>query len=308
MNKKKVVQFLLKPPGIFLVLIYLATLGLIAATIVLLTQHKENTALAYIVFPMTAILFFYSIFTLVRRGYNIKKQATIFLKRFWFTKKLITDYGFRTLVLGTCTFAINVGYAIFEGVMGVLTQSTWFGALAFYYLILSVMRCSVLLSGKKMRIIPEIGIASYEIQKNKVYRRCGIFIVLLALAFSGPIIQMIIAHKYNEYAGIMIYVVASYTFYKVVLSIVNIVKADRHKDPIIQALRNINLTDAMVSLLALQTALITAFSTGDDLQSLNVTTGSTVSAITLGLGIFMIIRSNQRIKKLNLLVENEEVI
>lgn len=92
---------------------------------------------------------------------------------------------------------------------------------------------------------------------------------------------------------------AAYAFYKITLAIVNQLKVRRLDDPSMQAVRSIGLTDAAVSLFALQTTLVSVFSDGDEerLLPLNAVVGFCVCALTLGLGIWMIVRSHQLQKR-----------
>ena len=77
------------------------------------------------------------------------------------------------------------------------------------------------------------------------------------------------------------------------------IKTRRLRDPLLQSFRNINLTDALVSLLALQTTMTAVFSDGTDLsmRALNAVTGFTVCAVTVGMGVWMIVRTNGQLKK-----------
>ena len=64
-----------------------------------------------------------------------------------------------------------------------------------------------------------------------------------------------------------------------------------------QSLRNIGLTDALVSLFALQTTLIALYSEGEgDMTALNIAVGAIVCAATIGMGVFMIVRAGVLLK------------
>ena len=87
------------------------------------------------------------------------------------------------------------------------------------------------------------------------------------------------------------------------MAIINLIKAKRFKDYSVQAVRNINLTSAMVSILALQTALLHAFGGENISVSLyNTLTGSVVSLLTLSLGIYMVTNASLKLKKLKQVV------
>ena len=67
----------------------------------------------------------------------------------------------------------------------------------------------------------------------------------------------------------------------------------------VRAIRNINLVDALVSILALQTALLTMFSEGGiNISLFNTFTGVIVSFLSVGIGIYMIVSANKKMKEL----------
>ena len=101
-----------------------------------------------------------------------------------------------------------------------------------------------------------------------------------------------------ERHGMMIYVAAAYTFIKIGTSIANFVKARREDDYTLQILRNVNLADAVVSVLALQTAMLREFGAELDVGIFNALTGAGVCSVILALGIYMIVKGNIGLKKL----------
>ena len=62
----------------------------------------------------------------------------------------------------------------------------------------------------------------------------------------------------------------------------------------IKAIKYIGLADASFSILSLQTALLYQFSEGDDYMYFNAITGAVVCALTLALGVFMLIQSRRK--------------
>ncbi|MDE5755969.1 MAG: hypothetical protein K2I23_02655, partial [Clostridia bacterium] len=77
------------------------------------------------------------------------------------------------------------------------------------------------------------------------------------------------------------------------------VKAKKQTDITIQAIRNINLADAAVSVLALQTSMFHTFGENDEAgfeSILNGFTGAIVCALVFALGIYMIVKSQKRLK------------
>jgi hypothetical protein len=109
---------------------------------------------------------------------------------------------------------------------------------------------------------------------------------------------MIFEDRLFTYADWTVFAFAAYAFFKISMSIYNFFKARKQDDLTVEAIRNINLTDGAVSILALQTALLHAFQSGQvDVSAFNTLTGIAVSAVTLALGIYMVIKGNKELRK-----------
>ena len=97
----------------------------------------------------------------------------------------------------------------------------------------------------------------------------------------------------KSYPGLMIYAVATYTFYKLGMAIRNMIKARKEKSLLLVTLRNISYADALVSILSLQTALFVAF--GQDSEAIipifDALTGAGVCLMIFVLGVYMVYRS-----------------
>ena len=68
-----------------------------------------------------------------------------------------------------------------------------------------------------------------------------------------------------EYPGVLIYAMAAYFFYAVIIAATNVVKFRRHGSPILSAAKAINLVAAMVSILSLETAMLAQFGSDNDM-------------------------------------------
>lgn len=179
----------------------------------------------------------------------------------------------------------------FLGVLGIISKSAWYISITVYYLILAIMKGNVFHSKIKHNT---------ELKKARAYRYCGIMFIFLTLALSGIIVLIYTSNMYFEYAGLLIYAAAAFVFYKLILAIYNIFKARKQEDLYIQSIRNVNLVSATVSVLVLQVAMFQAFSPENNTSFANGVVGGLVSAIILALGIFMIIKSNKKLKDLHL--------
>lgn len=239
---------------------------------------------SYVVYALAALFLTYAVYAFVICAKRIKRALTGWLKKFRFTNRLISDFGFRTLFFSAISFLLNAAFALFEGILAIVGHSVWYGALAGYYLVLSVLRFVVVLFGAKT---PKDDVC----RRANIYEACGAALFVLTLALSVAVVQMVLFDKAFAYAGLMIYAAAAYAFIKIALAVRNLVKAKKYDDFAVQSLRNINFAAALVSMLGLQTALISAFSEGGGMRFMNAVSGGIVCFAIAGMGVYMIIRS-----------------
>lgn len=298
---RRFLAWLKAPHGFWLVFLYILAAASIAGSILLVTLWSDYTQLqflAYILFALAALLLAYTVYTIIYFVPRIKRQVTNWAQKYEFTDKLLHTYGFRTIIFAIGSLTVSFAYAVFNGTIAILSLSVWYGALAVYYAMLASMRGGILFYHKRKRKSEE---SVFELKKREIrtYRACGILLVCLPLALSAAVVQMMLSRRSFMYAGMMIYVAAAYTFTKVVMSIVNLIKARKNDDMTVRAIRNINFADALVSLIALQTAMIREFSGASDFKFLNAVTGGLVCAATVLLGVFMIVRANKQLQQLH---------
>ncbi|MBQ8684987.1 MAG: hypothetical protein IJ514_02300 [Clostridia bacterium] len=296
MDKKVLWEKLKRPTGWLLAVIYTITLLCIVGALVILFVDYQGTALelvAYALFGLAACTLAYSVYTIVLYAPMIKGKLKGWLHSIPFIHKLLENYGFRTVLFSAVSLVISVGYSVYNGVIALMLPSLWYGALAAYYILLVAMRGGITLYHGKNR-----GKEGDELVELKKYRTSGILLVVTILALSIAILQMVAANEGFVHMGLMIYVAATYTFYKITMSIVNLVRANKQTGYTIRALRDINLADAAVSVLALQTAMFHSFGDeGLNTGLANALTGAAVCLVVLTLGVMMIVSANKKLKQ-----------
>lgn len=278
---------------------FFSTLVLSAGALCILLVDYEGSALsvvAYALFALAALSLAYSVYLLVKIVPKIKRGAVERMEKREFSRLLLRDYGFRTLIFAVWSFIVSAAFGAMNGYTGIKNRSVWYGALSAYYVALAFLRGSILLyHGKRKRRGEGEG---DEIAKAKVYRNSGIVLLVLNVALSSEIAQMIFSDAHFSYMGWLIFAYAAYAFYKITMAIVNLVRASKQSDLTVRAIRNVNLADAAVSLLALQTALLSVFSDESvDVSLVNTLTGSLVSLLSVGLGVYMVVSGKKKIKK-----------
>ncbi|MGN0350362.1 MAG: hypothetical protein ACI4ES_01830 [Roseburia sp.] len=202
-----------------------------------------------------------------------------------YTNRVTTDYRLRTILFAVPGMVTNIIFAVFNGAIGIISHSAWFGTLSAYYILLSIMRAGVVRQEKKIAIIKE----KQEHMKREwsVYRRNSKLFILLAVVLAGAVILLLNAQGGKDYPGLTIYAVATYTFYKITMSTIQVVKVGKRKSPILSITRRIGYIDSCVSILTLQTAMFASFAEGEEtlVKLMNGITGIVVCLMVLGIGI-----------------------
>ena len=302
---RKFTDWFLHPHGAWLIVIYCITVVAVVGAVLTMTLGDASgarLAVSYALYGAAALMLGYSVYTLVRVAPALKRTIKARLQKREFTGKLLENYGFRTVVFSVVSLTVGIAYAVYNGVVAVLSLSVFYGALAVYYLLLVLLRgCVLLYHRRKKKSSAETAEENATKKKSReiaVYGFCGGVLIILPLCLSFVIAEMVASNRAFEHAGYMIYVAAAYTFYKVIMSCVNFAKARKNEDMTIRAVRNINLADALVSLLALQTAMFRSFSADFASGPANAFTGGAVCALTAALGIYMIIGAVRKTRAL----------
>jgi len=137
-------------------------------------------------------------------------------------------------------------------------------------------------------------------EKKKIYLANGAVLVPLDIALGALITVIMLRQKPTVTGEIMAITSATYTTYKVVMAIRNLLKAKAAQDFLIQTVRNIGIVDALTSLISLEVTLISTFGeaeTDSDMKILMAISGLAVCAFTVGLGSFMIIKGAKALKR-----------
>ncbi len=306
MTLEKLLEKLKSPSKLVTALTFALTVVFATLSFVFLAVGYEGNTLleilAYLSFALAALTLAYSVYLGIRYGRGILEWVKALLHSFRFTEKMLVSFNFRTVVTALGYFLTGLAYSLFNGTLGILYGSIWYGALACYYIILTLARGGVV--GLHYRMASK---CDFDLRATLAYRRCGILILLLNVSLSSAIAQMIFDDRAFVYPGWIVIAYAAYAFYKITMATVNLVKAKASEAYTVKAIRCINLVDAAVSILALQTALLYAYSQGNPEGNsiANTLTGTAVTLLTVGISIYMIVAANKRIKTFKEKEDNE---
>lgn len=298
-RKEKIIEALKRPKGWLLGVVYSLTAVFIAVTLyIVIALDYEGTFIeyvAYVLYALSAASLGYTVYTIVIYAPSLKRKITALLGKNRFTARVMSDFGYRTVVASVISFVISVVYGLFNGVIAVMGKSVWYAALAAYYIEMAFMRGGIIFYRGRNALKGD----SDGFKEITGFKRTGIILVVTVFALSLAIVQMVVEDKAFKYEGLAIYSAAAFAFYKITMSVINAIRAKKENGYTVQAIRNINFADALVSVLALQTALLQTFSdAGVDCGRYNAVTGGAVCVMILALGVYMIAKANKEQNKI----------
>lgn len=210
------------------------------------------------------------------------QKARIRLSRFKIGRQLLEDPRYRMVAAAGCSFLLNLLYACYHGVLGVMYRSVWFLTMCAYYALLGIMRFSAVLCGHRSA-------HSSAGTEYFVMRLSGVLLTLLSLVLSGVThisLSQNIAARHDE---IMMITIAAYTFFKLTMAVIRAVRQRKDPSPLLAVIRSIGYAEAAASIFTLQRSMLVSFGSmsAGKIHTMNVLTGAAVCLFVflLGLGL-----------------------
>lgn len=282
---------LLYPPKWILLLI--PPLSFAALVFIFVLENTEG-ALAYGVYCMSAyslVIWSAVVPNLIRRLKDSfhNSKAVQRLAQTNFGGRYLKDLAFRGSVSIYQGMAVNFVYVVFRIIAGIRFASVWFISMAVYYLVLGILRAYLIACYRHRN-----GITEY-----RCYRRTAWMLFLLNIPMGGMIVLMVRTNSGFSYPGYIIYLSALYTFYTMTVSVINLFKYRGLGSPILSASKVLNFVSAMMSILGLQTAMISRFSENGESyrKMMNAITGGFVYAIVILIAVYMLLHSRKQRKE-----------
>lgn len=251
--------------------------------------HLEETPIAYASYCLSA----YALTIFCIWFYKICKFGNDFIK----TSELYKIYKENFLIVTKTSLYfslfMNLIYGIFELVIGISYRSWWFITLAIYYLLLCLMKTSLVKNIKDN--------TSINLKKEyKKLKSTGIILLFLNSLLTGFVTLILAQNQIINYSGVLIYIVALYDFYLIISAVINVIKYRKNHSPILIASKCINLTVAMISMISLEVAMIYQFGDNEATFKLIMTgsMGFAICVINSIMSIYMIVKANKKLKEI----------
>ena len=130
-------------------------------------------------------------------------------------------------------------------------------------------------------------------------RICASILMLVNLCLSGAVLMILFEDRGYDYPGILIYVMAMYTFYSTINAVMQIIKYRELGSPVTSTAKVIALSAALVSMLNLETAMFSQFGADMAVESqrlMIILTGAGISAAVIAMSAVLIIKSTNAIR------------
>lgn len=291
MTWKKLYKTLLFPHiAILIALVPISTVFLVCS-MVFLGSESLISIISYVLsaYMLTAVCFRTP--DIIRFVKHIRNENVLVLR-------LRNDTKLRINVTLYASVAMNVIYAVFQLCLGVFHGSFWYYSLSGYYAALATMRFALL---KYTRAHNAGESLAAELKK---YRDCGWFFLTVNLMLSAIVIFMIRFDRTFNHHEITTIAIAAYTFTAFTLAIINVVKYRKYNSPAYSASKAISLAAASVSILTLESTMLTTFGAGeaDKLMRriLLGISGGVISVFLILMALYVIIQSTKRLNLLKL--------
>ena len=211
-----------------------------------------------------------------------------------YTGRYFTDVSFKTRVTLYRSLGINLLYVALNAVSGIVYQTYWFGIFAVYYAIMAIMRFLLVRYADKNQL------GKSRLKELKCARTCAYILMNVNLTLSGAVLMMVYYNRGFEYRGMLIYVMALYTFYITGAAIRECIKFRKFNSPVMSVSKVIKLAAALFSMLFLETAMFSQFGGDTSIEvqrTMIMVTGAGISVLVVTMAIYIIVRSAKEIKE-----------
>ncbi|MBQ9742505.1 MAG: hypothetical protein IJV88_02370 [Ruminococcus sp.] len=287
MKIKKICQALLFPHTVLMVILLPISVAFLVYSLVALSPESLPAILSY-------VLSFYTLTIWCMRLPRLISFFRDFKAHNKYARLWQDDARLRVNISLRGSLIFNTAYALLQLGMGIRHHSFWFLSLAVYYICLAVMR--FFLVRHSARHLPREKMH----QELLRYIACAAVLLVMNIALSVMIIFMVHLNRTFHHHEITTIALAAYTFGSLTIAILSVLRYRRYNSPVYSAAKAISLAAACVSLLTLESTMLTTFSNGtvDETtgQLLLATSGGVVSVFIICMAVYMIIQGRKKLK------------
>lgn len=269
-------------------ILLIGLLTIITSLIYLIFFNGFGTNISYLLY----LIMTYFLIVICIRIYNvIKTKINRFIDNNKYLSKYKNNHKLRYKISLLTSLILNIVYAIFKLLSGIIFKSFWFISFALYYFLLIILRLNIAKEESKDNI-------SLKDEFIK-YRKTGIILLFTNVILTIIILIIVNQKIMNIYPDWMAITVAVYTFYLLFNSIFSLIKYRKYKSPLISSSKVINVVTSLVSLISLEIILIPTFGGPKTkiFEIMIMATGGGIALIIIIISLYMIIKSTEWLNK-----------
>ncbi len=295
MNWKRLGKALLFPHIAIMILLVPVATVLLVGSMVFVGTASASAYISYVLAAYTLTVWCFKTPCLIRFFKTFKNENK-------YARRWQDDTRLRVRVSLYGSLAWNALYGILQLRLGFYHHTFWFCSLGAYYICLGVMR--FFLARHTTRYAPGERMQT-ELKK---YRACGIVFLVMNAALALIIFFMLYQGRTFEHHMITAIAMAAYTFTSLTTAIINVIRYRKYNSPVYSASKAISLAAALVSVLTLESTMLTTFG-GDTMTATEQkwmlgATGGAISVLIVATAIYMIAAGTKKLKELKSEVNN----
>ncbi|MBQ7411844.1 MAG: hypothetical protein IJW10_02935 [Clostridia bacterium] len=274
--------------------LWLTVLGILVSAVLVFVTIVFNVSTGLHIF--TAILVVFTVINiLVPLPDHVYKVKAIIHKNKIATR-YVYDYEYRSNIVMQIGFLGNTAYALINLFLGLITRQVWFVSIGVFYTIFGFLKFALLV--KQAHLLKSENMRERKATALRVWRFFGASMFIITIPTTIMVAQMIYNNKSYYYGPIITFGYFIYTSIYLIAAIVKVFQARMRRNPIFTAYSNMSFCGALMSVLALQTALINVFGLNDSLRrTINTFTGALVIAIFYAISIVVIVSTTIQLRR-----------
>lgn len=246
---------------------------------------KVEAYFLYLVMTYSLVIICIKIYQIIKNKINKIINSNHFFKEY------VNNHELRYKLSLIISLILNIIYAGFKLITGILFKSIWFITFALYYILLVIIRINILKE--------ETNDKSNLLEEYIKYRKTAVILLLTNVILTMIILIIINQKIMNIYPNWIAIAASVYTFSIIYSAIYNLIKYRKYKSPLMSSAKVINVITSLVSLISLEIILIPTFGSNniEFFEIMVMATGGGIALIIMIISLYMIIKSTEWINK-----------
>ena len=288
MKNNKLFRALLFPPKALMILLIPLSVLFLVFSMVKLGSESPISIVSYVLSAYTLTVWCIKIPDIISFFKDFKNKNKY--ARIWTQNPRL-----RVLITLYASMCFNLMFALFQLGLGIYHGSFWFYSLAGYYAMLVGIRYYLVrYTTKKKHGETDL---TAELLK---YRAAGIVFLFINLSLSVIVLFMIKYDRTFVHHEITTIAIAAYTFTALTAAIIGLVKFRKYKSPVYTASKAVSLAAACVSMLTLESTMLTTFGSETTTETTRRVflslSGGIISLFIIAMALYMIISATKELK------------